>query len=692
MKLRASRFLVAVIRLLLVSWPMLSMSGYAQQSEITNIQEMRVISNRIEQNFLDVASALYPVGQDDVQLGRQQLGLDESLAPVPGLFIQNRYNFSQDLRLSIRGFGARSSFGIRGIRIFVDGIPASLPDGQTGVDSIDIGSIGRIEVLRGPSASLYGSAAGGVVNIQTQSPEDTHFIQARTSVGSYDFDKTQLKAGGVAGNLSYLMNLSDMQIDGYREHSETSNRLFNSKFTYQFENNSSLMATINIVDSPEANDPGGITAIQAKADPSSAYENNISFAAGESVEQQQLGLFYKNELMPGHEIMLRGYAVSRDFANSLPFFSGGIVSFDRRVLGAGVQYTGTGSLFNKQNVFQIGVDIDRQNDDRQRFNNVAGVSGDLSVDQLEVIQSSGVYISNDMQVFDSLSVAAALRYDEIDFNVVDEFLADGNDSGDITFSKWSPSISLMWKYHSAQSLYARISTSFETPTSTELANPDGGGGFNQLLTPESVDSYEVGIKGIVNKWAFYDMSFFSMDIRNELVPFELAEFPGRDFFKNAGKSSRQGVEMALRLEPRDDIRAVISYTWSDFKYDKYAVEPSDFDGNVTPGIPRHMFYAELFYHSDTGFYLGVDLQAVSKVIANDANTAASDSYSVANFRAGYSYEVGDWNLASFIGINNFLDQTYQSNVRLNAFGKRYFEPAPNRNSYIGLAVTKKFPQ
>ncbi|MFT5351994.1 MAG: iron complex outermembrane receptor protein, partial [Gammaproteobacteria bacterium] len=290
-------------------------------SNSENMEELIVTSSRVEKSILDLPAAVSIVGKDDIQLGRQQLGLDESLNRVPGLFSQNRYNFTQDLRISIRGFGARASFGIRGIKVFVDDIPSTLADGQSGVDDVDLGSAERIEVIRGPSSSLYGASSGGVISLYTEDGTETPFAVAGITIGEYDQQKYQFKVGGQYDRLNYLVNASHLTMDGYRENSEVEHSLINSKFRYDIDDSASLTVIVNAADSPTANDAGGITEADIAIDPRQAQARNLSSNSGEEFDQQKIGLVYRKTFNEKHQLTLRNYYLWKDFQTFLPIGS-----------------------------------------------------------------------------------------------------------------------------------------------------------------------------------------------------------------------------------------------------------------------------------------------------------------------------------------------------------------------------------
>ncbi len=662
-----------------------------QGSEPVEMEEITVRATRVEKPLRKVPAAVGVVGQDDIQTAQPQLGLDESLTKIPGLFMQNRFNFAQDLRISIRGFGARAGFGIRGIKIVVDDIPETLADGQGQVDSIDLGSAQRIEVIRGSASSLYGNAAGGVISITSETGPREPFAEARLSFGEFDFQKHQIKSGGQLGALNYFFNLSDLQLDGYRNHSRTEATQFNSKFRYTIDGTANLAAVVNLTDSPVADDPGSLTRQQAKEDPQQARDRNLQFDTGEELDQQRVGLVYQKSFGDKHELMVRNYYVWRDFANKLPFTDGGAVAFDRFFFGGGLKYTFTGGLWGKQNRLILGVDVDRQDDDRDRFENNMGVLGALTFDQNEKVTSTGVFVQNEFQPLENLELTLGARQDWVRFKVEDDFLSDGDDSGSRTLDEFSPMVGLLYSLSPAVNLYGNISQSFETPTTSEFANPSGGGGFNRDLDPQTATNYEVGIKGTLPYRTQYALSLFTVDVKDELIPFEIPSMPDRDFFVNAGRSTRDGIEASVSVEPFAGLTASAAYTYSDFTFDRFTDNNGNvFDGNEIPGIPENLLHGEIAYLHGSGFYLVADLLNVDDFFVNNANTEKNDSYTVVNLRASHTFLQGAWEFSPFFGVNNLFDEEYNGNVRVNAFGGRFFEPAPERNFYGGITARYNF--
>ena len=677
----------------LFCWGMaFSFAGTGVSAQVITLEPIDVTATRVKKNLAEIPFAVTSIGRDDIQLGTEQLGLDESLDSVPGLFLMNRYNFAQDLRASIRGFGARAAFGIRGIKVIVDGIPETLPDGQGSVDGIDIGSAEQITVIRGPASSLYGNAAGGAIIVESERGPPEPFAEIRSSGGEYGLRKHQLKFGGQEGGLNYLVSVSDTRTDGYRDHSETENRQFNTLLEYDLSEDTTIVATMHHANQPVSNDPGGINAAGVAANRRQARDRNLLFNAGEALKQDRLGIMLRTQLAEGHSLQTRVHYINRDFDASLPLPGNGIVRFDRRVLGAGAQYIWESSLGGKPNRLLVGLDFDMQDDDRSRFRNQAGgIAGDRVLDQNEEVTSLGMFLQNETGLTDRSELTLGLRYDEVKYDVTDRYLTNssGDDSGSITFDQISPMVGVSYALTRNVHLYSNISSGFETPTTTELANPNGGG-FNQALESQESMNHEVGIKSLSGQHR-YEVTVFSIDVKNELLPYELEDQQGRTFYRNAGESSRRGIELAYATRLGRGFEFSSALTRSDFKFASFSNAAGDvFDGKQIPGIPEYLLHLELSWFGKNGHYLIWDANVVGSLYADNANQTRVDNYTVSNLRLGLEKSMGNWEISPFFGVNNLLDEEYNSNVRINAFGSRYYEPAPARNIYGGISVRRIF--
>jgi len=661
------------------------------------IEEVLVQSTRLPRTLAEAPLAVSVVTAEDLQLGRQQLGLDESLTRVPGVFLQNRYNFAQDLRISIRGFGSRAAFGIRGVQLRVDGIPATTPDGQGGIDAIDLGALSRVEVIRGPASALYGTAAGGVISLTTESGTATPYLETRVMTGEDDARRYQLKGGLERGRVNLFGSLSHLDIGGYRGHADTRSTLANGKAEIALSDTTRLTVVGSLVDSPQADDAGALTLAEALAVPSQGRQRNIDFDAGESLEQLRAGATLTTALGPG-ELSLRGYGVDRDFANRLPFggtvaeSNGGQVELQRAFYGGGADYALETRLGAWPVQMSAGFEVDRQRDDRRRFVNELGAQGALTFDQVERVDAFGAFLQADLSLGDYWQLALGLRHDRVSFEVADRFLANasGDDSGREQFEQLSPLVGLVFAPSQRLNLYANLSRAFETPSTTEFANPDGGG-FNPGLDAQVARGLEFGARGeLTGRWR-YEVTLYRLDVDDELVPFQR---PGdeRVFYENAGASSRRGLELLLAGELGAGFETTLAYSRASLEFDDFRdADGNRFDGNDIPGNPGSQLFVELAWRGAGGLYLIADCLLVGEFYADNANAVEIDRYEVANLRGGVDWRTPRWSVSPFVGVNNLFDESYFGNVRPNGAFGRFYEPAPERNLYAGVSVRRRFP-
>jgi iron complex outermembrane receptor protein len=637
------------------------------------------------------AAAFSVVDWNRLRLSEPTFTLDEPLRRVPGVFVQNSFNFSQDQRIAIRGFGTRSAFGVREIKVLVDGIPESSPDGQTQLDNLDLGSARRVEVLRGTASALYGNASGGVINVLTDEGGGRPYAEARLVAGAYGMRKYQIKTGGGIGAMDYALNGSWSVMDGYRQNSGTESRLVGGKLRYFFEEDADLTVVFNHLDSPWSGDAGGLTRTEVDADRRQARALNVTLDAGEKVRQGKLGLVYRKKLSAGDEIVLTKYSLFREFENKLPIMPAvgdGIVEFDRLGFGGGIQYVADRNWSIGSNQSVAGIDLATQSDERRRFANLAGARGGLGFEQVETVRSIGPFVRNEFRPISRVSVNAGIRYDNVRFESEDRFLVDGNDSGSKTFHQLSYSGGLDFEARTNLQMYANAGTAFQTPTTTELANPTGGGGFNLSLKPQSAVNYEIGLSSRTSPRVRVNLAMFLLRIENELIPFTSAG--GRDFFRNAGRSERKGVELALELKLLPQLDWHLSYSAIDASYRDYITAAGNFSGNREPGIPAHQLFSELIWRDDSGCFGGLDVQFVDQFDLNDSNTEQNSSYTLVNLRLGYEMKFGRGKLTPVVGVNNLLNQRYSGQTRLNAFGGRFYEPAPRLTAFAGVTCRIDF--
>jgi iron complex outermembrane receptor protein len=655
------------------------------------LDEVVVTATRAASTLRESPGALTVIDWDQYRSSEATLTIDEPLRRVPGVFVQNSFNFAQDQRIAIRGFGTRAAFGVREIKVLVDGIPESSPDGQTQLDNIDFTVASSIEVLRGPAAALYGNASGGVINVLTDDGTGSPPLETRLIGGSHGLHKYGLKTSGQGRSFDYRLNGSWTSLAGYRDHSSVENRHVGGKLRYYLNDVSDVTVVLNYADSPWAQDAGGLTRAEVDQDRRQARARNVALAAGEQVNQGKLGFVYRNELSGGNEIVFTQYSLFREFANKLPILPAagdGIVEFERIGLGGGIKYVGRREWDDRSNQLVAGIDAEFQEDDRRRFANLNGARGALGFDQLEVVRGVGPFVRNEFRPSERLALIAGVRYDNLRFEAEDRFLVDGNDSGTRTLDQMSYAGGIRLNVRTNLQIFANVSTAFQTPTTTELADPTGGGGFNPALNPQAALTYELGSRSQLNSRLQVELTLFFSEIDDELIPFTSPT--GRDFFRNAGRSERKGIELAMNLRLAPGVRWQTSYTAMDATYRDYVTAGGNFSGNSEPGIPAHQLFTELSYRSAAGAFGSLDLQFVDRFELNDANTASNNAYTLLNARLGYSAKIGHSRLIPFIALNNLLNQKYNGQTRINAFGGRFFEPSPRLTVFGGLTWRLEF--
>ncbi|HBS18810.1 MAG TPA: TonB-dependent receptor, partial [Halomonas sp.] len=550
---------------------------WAQTDTEAVLPTVEVSAPRLAREIYATPAAVSTIEQDAIAQGQQRVRLDESLNRVPGVFLQNRDNFAQGQRISIRGFGARAPFGVRGITVMVDGIPYTLPDGQAQLDAIDLDSAERIEVIRGPSSVLYGNAAGGVIDITTADGRDNPGTRLRMGAGSDGYQKMALQNGGVQGDWSHHISLTALNVDGYREQSSTEKYLLNAKLRRELGSDRALTAIINLLDNPRSEDPGALNAREVAEGRDQAAPNSLALDAGQTVDQQLIGLQYEDLSAGEGELYLKGFIAQRDFEQQLPFVGSSRLGYQRDYMGASAEYHHEVTLGNLPLNYIVGVDAARQKDDRFRNDvNPQGAVGEPLADETQTATSTGVFAQGDLALSELLTLSLGTRFDRVDLDVDDDFAADGDQSGQRTFNEWSGSAGLSYRYRPQHQAYINTGTAFETPTFSEFANP-AGGGFNPGVEPQKAWNREVGLRGYIAPLALdYDVALFSVRVRDELVPYDEG---GRTFYQNAGDTKRDGVELALGWQLADQWRLDSALTLARYEFDEFATPSERFDGN-----------------------------------------------------------------------------------------------------------------
>ncbi|MEO1262289.1 MAG: TonB-dependent receptor [Bacteroidota bacterium] len=652
--------------------------------QIKNIETITVAAPKINTEINRIPIPIFKYTASPVQSSQQQLSLQEYIYNVPGLISMNANNYAQDLRISIRGFGARAAFGIRGIKIIVDGIPETTPDGQGQVDNLNIGIVQNIEVIRGPSSALFGNASGGVISINTLNDFQKNYVNAGLTFGSFNFQQYQVTSGFKTKNTKYILHGSRSKADGYREYSSFQNNNFNGRVFHEINNKAKINFLINYANSPEAEDPGGINSAAIDDDRKQAREENITFNAGEEISQLKLGVNFKYAYNKNRHFNTYAFYSSRDFYGRLPFENAGIIDLSREYLGTGGNYYLAFPIKSGLNKIQVGYDMATQSDNRMRFNNLNGLQDSLALNQLESFTNGGAFLVNQF-IIGKWLFSAGLRYDWNKINVQDRMKENGNGSGERNLENWNPSLGISYELNNRNFIYANFSTSFETPSLNELsANPVSPDGFNPL-DPQQANNYELGIKGTLKKNIRYELAVFHIDTKSELVPFELDTFPGQIFYQNAGSGDRNGLEFSIEYPFLNKWNFSAHYTFSDFTYHKFELNDSvNYNGNRLPGIPKHFGSATIQYLNKKGLHGRLQARYMGELFTSDLNTVTDDAYLLLNLNIGYQLKKDRLNIIPFLGVNNILNTEYNDNIRINAFGQRYFEPGPKINFYGGV--------
>src|SRR3989454_3276022 len=525
-----------------------------------------------------IPQAVQLLEKAEISRARPTWGLDEALATVPGVYAANRHNFSLDQRISIRGFGARSAFAVRGIKVLVDGIPQTLPDGQGQLTNLELGAADRIEILRGSASALFGNASGGVISIWTDPTAPRTVRQdVRVLFGTFDRDlnrnwnKWQSSTSFRVGSGSALVTVSRLDYTGQRQHSDADFRNLNSRWHFPLAPGWSLAAKADVGWDPRADNPGALTNNEMRVNRDSAARANLTQAAGKDVTQGQGGVTVRRELEGGGEASLTVFGITRRLKNPTTFAYIDLKRFD---YGARFSVSRPVPLGSLEQRLTAGVDFQRQRDDRLNFNNVGGQPGPLrQLDQLEHVTEVGPFIQSALQLTPKVSVTGGIRYDWVNFQVNDRLVNDSNpdDSGGRLMRALSGSLGVAVTPSDVVTVYGNIGTSFETPTTTELTNrPSGAGGFNPTLEPQKATNYEIGVRGAVRGRLNYSVALFDAEVRDELIQFPVpADTNGRVFYQNAGRSRHRGVELGAELEIASGVGLTTSWTYSDFRYTRY---------------------------------------------------------------------------------------------------------------------------
>ncbi len=656
--------------------------------EVTDVLETVVVTGtRSEQEIGKISSAVSVIPQEDIQLGQRASTLEESLKRVAGVRVEDELGGNGSrVRIIIRGAGTRANSpagsGVRGVKVLVDGIPKNNAGGSAqDLTNIDLQSVERIEVLKGPSSVLYGNQSGGVVNILTEGGRPEFFMGYRQTVGSYQLYKEHFKFGGQRNKFSYYAGFFRNDQNGYRVHSRFNSSGFHSKLSYTPDTRSSLTAILGF-DRNFQQSPGPLTAQQFAQNPRQADPTFIANDVYAVVKETRLALIYHRELFGKDDLEITGYLIPRRL---VPFRQIGVFIGQRFInRGFNVRYLNTSSIGEFGNRFTAGFEYQNTPISTKTTSSITSrVTSDLK----EHANTAGVYGLEEFSIRPNLTLTVGGRFDEVRFN--SRNFVTTAPKANLTFRKFTPKIGLAYQPTSDLSFYANFSRGFETPVIGELRTlPGGVFGFNINLKPQVSTNYEVGARGGLFRRRFtFDTALFRQDIRDFISPF--GTFPNNSF-QNVGKVKQNGFEVSSRLTVISGLQLSTSYSFSDFTFESFNNGVSNFTGNRLPGVPKHQLYGELRYRMPIGIYGAVESQYVGRFFTNDANNGVNPPYSVTNLRFGYEHERENGKklqFSPFIGVNNIFDRRYSAFALINDAARRFYNPLPGINVYGGLGIT-----
>ena len=670
------------------------------------LDEVVVSASRSEQRSFDAPASVQSVGRETIQAAGPQINLSESLTRVPGLTILDRQNYAQDLQLSIRGFGARAAFGIRGIRLLIDGIPATTPDGQGQGSSVSLTSTDHIEVLRGPLAQLYGNSSGGVIQAFSRpAPKDAE-LAYQYYVGSYGLHRADYQIGDSVGTVGILADYSTMSIDGYRANSATERKQFNGKLGFDLTEQLHVNMVFNQFDMPQALDPLGLTRVQLIADPSQAGSGASKFQTRKTVLQNQLGSSATYTLDQDRSITGRAYYGTRDnlqyqAATPVTSANGLWTGLNRAYFGVGMQYNERSKLSDTPVEWAAGYEFDRSREFRQGGATLAGQkTGAATRSEDNQSENSDLFGQGTAMLTDTLSLTTGLRQSTVRFVSDDYYLGDGIDgSGNVSYQATSPVLGFTWHATDDLNLYANYGKGFETPTLAEMAyknDPASStkviGQFNPTLNASSSQHYEVGTKWAPNPTSRVDFALYQIDTVDEIVTSRSVS--GQTAYKNAPGTSRSGWELSGNTHITDHVALNASASMIDAHYSQAFTSGTTpvASGNKLPGIPQSYLFCELAWTREAavaakqGLRLGVELVQAGRIYANDTNTESADGHTVFNLSASQRWSLGKGALTTYARINNVSDERYVGSVIVNQAAAQYYEPGLPQNWTVGLSL------
>jgi len=697
--------------LLLIFIISLSSITFSQEKEKDSLkyetEELVITGTRTLEKIIDIPYSVFRVDPQELQYGKK-VSAKSVLADVPGLFLQSRYG-NKEIRVTIRGYGTRSNSGVRGVKILQDGIPESEPDGETVVDAVDFTSLGGVEVVKGNLSSIYGNSPGGVVNFLSDLYFPKNFVTTNNQYGNYGFRQNGLKFGIRTNDYRFFMSYNYRNLDGYRQHNAEYGHLINSVFEGYIGTRSTVSVLANYVNGLDRL-PGSLTQQQIDTDPMQARDIAITQDFRNETKKGRLAVRFKTIFGTNYnnEVEVTGYGGIKDFMSADDV---NYMLTTRNSIGSLLRFTNRSTLMNKNNVFTAGMDFAYQSGPRTFYDNLAGQRGPNVNDEFEDIQSNmGFYLQNQYELIKNKSILIlSSRYDRV---VLSKSSLQFHGFTDTTriFDNFTPKIGINYKLTPSIALYTSYGIGVDIPTVSELDNNYTTSNtkytLNPDLRPQKSQNFELGIKGnILNpksefmRKILFEATMFDYIIRDEIVPFTINQ---NTFFRNAIRTNRLGLELGFMCEPFEGVEFTTNYTLTNFKYTDYRAviqgqsgnTIEEYSGNYVPSIPQHILNFilnfELEISENVNGLLQWDCDYLSKMYANDLNTAISPGYFYGNVMGGFNVTFGHVNTILFLGLNNIFDKRYVGYININDFFNRYYETGEPRSFYSGLNVSYKF--
>lgn len=686
-------------------------AALAEEANEVRLAPIVVTPTRIEQSSFDLPVSIDAFTKDQIQQGQATVNLSETISHAPGVIANNRQNYAQDLQVSIRGFGARSTFGIRGVRLYADGIPLTMPDGQGQAGNIDLSSARQIEVMRGPFSALYGNSSGGVINVFTEDGPQDFTVTGSFWAGSFDSSKVGLKVGGQQGLVNYLFDVSRFDTNGFRDHSAATRDTANGKVRLDISEDTTVTVIANYLNQPDTQDPLGLTKAQLQQNReqsgSTATTSAVAQNTRKSIENSQAGAVLDHKVNAEDSFRILGYAGKRTVLQFLAIAppGSGVVDLNRDFQGLDMRWTRRTELAGRPFSITGGLNYDVLNEVRKGFRNVNGDIGALTRNEDDKVFDFDQFVQAQWDFADQWSLSGGIRHSSVKYSSEDHFITgtNGDDSGSLSFSDTMPVAGLVFKVTPTFNLYANVGKGFETPTFAELAYKSTSAtstGLNFDLKPAESTNYEFGAKAYIGSNTRVNAAVFKTDTKNEIVV--LLNNGGRSVYQNVDKSSRKGFELGIDSQFGGGFTGLLSYTYLDAKFEDNFLTcggsttctapninvPS---GNKIPGVPANVVYGEIGWsYLPFGFSSAVEARWVDKVYTSDLNDQSADAYTVINLRFGLDQKFGGWKFNEFARVDNLFDREYVGSVIVNASNGQFYEPAPGINYTVGVSVAYQF--